>query len=363
MTWIGLVRRNLFRRPVRTALTTAGVALGVGLIVALLSVTAGAKATADQLIHVGRADFGLFQAGASDLTLSRLPSTLASQVAREPGVGAVGRIYLYVTNQGLVFGFDPHEFPAQRLVITHGSRASGDEALVGDAYARSKHLGPGEVVRVGRREFRVAGVFHTGDPFEDGGIVLPLPVVQHLAGRPGDVTTISVAVSLDAKPRAVARRLEHDFPGTTAVSEPGQAVRIDTSSRVIVSTGWIISLLALIVGGIAVTNTMAMSVFERIREIGILRAVGWRTTRIAALIVCEALGICLLALAIGLALGYAAAQVFSDHAAAGSLLQPDFTAGVFAWGLAFALGVAVLGAAYPTWRAVRLAPVEALRHE
>jgi putative ABC transport system permease protein len=177
------------------------------------------------------------------------------------------------------------------------------------------------------------------------------------------VTTISVAVSLDAKPRAVARRLEHDFPGTTAVSEPGQAVRIDTSSRVIVSTGWIISLLALIVGGIAVTNTMAMSVFERIREIGILRAVGWRTTRIAALIVCEALGICLLALAVGLALGYAAAQVFSDHAAAGSLLQPDFTAGVFAWGLAFALGVAVLGAAYPTWRAVRLAPVEALRHE
>ena len=108
MTWVGLVRRNLLRRPVRTALTTAGVALGVGLIVALLSVTAGAKATADQLIHVGRADFGLFQAGASDLTLSRLPSSLGSQVAREPGVAEVGRIYLYVTNQGLVFGFDPH---------------------------------------------------------------------------------------------------------------------------------------------------------------------------------------------------------------------------------------------------------------
>src|SRR5207247_10201241 len=98
---------------------------------------------------------------------------------------------------------------------------------------------------------------------------------------------------------------------TTAVSEPGQAVRIDTSSRVIVSTGWIISLLALIVGGIAVTNTMAMSVFERIREIGILRAVGWRTARIAALIVCEALAIRLLALAVGLALGYAAAELFT----------------------------------------------------
>jgi putative ABC transport system permease protein len=363
MTWAGLVRRNLLRRQARTSFTAAGVALGVGLIVALLSVTAGATKTADQLIHIGRADFGIFQAGASDLTLSRLPSSLAAAVAREPGVDATGRIYLYVTNAGLVFGFARDEFPAQRLVITQGRRASGDEALVGDAQARAKGLRPGDTVAVGRRRFRIAGVFHTGDPFEDGGIVLPLPVVQRLAGRPGDVTTISVAVSLGAKPRDVARRLEHDFPGTTAVTEPGQVVRIDTSSRVIISTGWIISLLALIVGGIAVTNTMAMSVFERIREIGILRAVGWSTMRIAALIVCEAFGICLLALAVGLALGYAAAQVFSDHAAAGSLLQPDFTAGVFAWGLAFALGVGVLGAAYPTWRAVRLTPVEALRHE
>ena len=335
----------------------------MGLIVALLSVTAGAKKTADQLIHVGRADFGLFQAGASDLTLSRLPSSLARSVARAPGVAATGRIYLYVTNAGLVFGFARGEFPAQRLVITQGGPWTDDEALVGDARARAKHLRPDDTLSVGRRHFRIGGIFHTGDPFEDGGIVLPLRVVQRLAGRPGDVTTISVAVSLGARPRDVARRLEHDFPGTTAVTEPGQVVKIDTSSRVIISTGWIISLLALIVGGIAVTNTMAMSVFERIREIGVLRAVGWRTSRIAALIVCEALGICLLALAVGLALGYAAAQVFSDHAAAGPLLQPDFTAGVFAWGLAFALGVGLLGAAYPTWRAIRLTPVEALRHE
>jgi len=143
MTWAGLVGRNLLRRPARTSLTAAGVALGVGLIVALLSVTAGAKKTAGQLIHVGRADFGLFQAGASDLTLSRLPSSLARSVAREPGVAATGRIYLYVTNAGLVFGFARGEFPAQRLVITQGGRWTDDEALVGDARARAKHLRAG----------------------------------------------------------------------------------------------------------------------------------------------------------------------------------------------------------------------------
>jgi len=172
-----------------------------------------------------------------------------------------------------------------------------------------------------------------------------------------------VAVSLGARPRDVARRLEHDFPGTTAVTEPGQVVKIDTSSRVIISTGWIISLLALIVGGIAVTNTMAMSVFERIREIGILRAVGWPTRRIAALVVSEALAICLLALAAGLALGYAAAELFTAGDSSGALVEPDFTAGVFAWGLAFALGVGLIGAVYPTIRATSLSPIEALRRE
>jgi putative ABC transport system permease protein len=344
-------------------LTAAGVSLGVGLIVALLSVTAGAKRTAAQLIHIGHADFGLFEAGASDLTLSRLPEHLADEARRQPGVAAAGRIYLWVTRSLLVFGFDSGEFPARRLVVISGRRAAGDEALVGDRAAREQHLHVGGLLRLARRSFRVAGVYHTGNPFEDRGAVLPLDLVQHLAGHPGDVTTVAVAVEPGSSPQRLAHRLEHRFPGTTAVLEPGQAVRIDTSSRVVVSTGWIISLLALIVGGIAVTNTMAMSVFERVREIGILRAVGWPTRQIGALIVSEALGICLLALGVGLLLGWAGAVLFSEHAESGQLLRPDFTAGVFAWGLAFALGVGLVGAAYPAWRAIRLTPVQALRQE
>jgi putative ABC transport system permease protein len=361
VTWLGLVVRNLLRRRVRTALTAAGVALGVGLIVALLSIVNGAKRTADELIHVGRADFGLFQAGTSDLTLSRLPAGLAAQVAREPGVAGTARIYLFNTKSLLVFGYDPGGFPAQRMVIVAGHRGGG--ALVGDAAAGRLHLRPGGDLRVGKRSFPVAGVYHSGNAFVDNGAVLPLGVVQRLAGRPHDVTTVAVTVALGRRPQEVARRIERDFPGTVAVTEPGQAVKIDTSSRLIVTTGWIVSLLALIVGGIAVTNTMAMSVFERVREIGILRAVGWPTRRIAALVVGEALGICLLALAVGLALGYAAAELFTAGGDTATLLEPDFTAGVFAWGLAFALGVGLIGAAYPTWRATRLAPIEALRRE
>jgi putative ABC transport system permease protein len=363
VTWLGLVRRNLLRRPVRTALTAAGVALGVGLIVALLSISNGAKNTADELIHVGRADFGIFQAGTSDLTQSLLPQSLAAQLEGEPGVKMVAPIFLFNAKELLVFGYVQGSFPARRMVIVQGAQARGAEALVGTGAAGRLHLRAGGELRLGKRSFRVAGVFHTGNAFVDNGAVLPLAAVQRLAQRPREVTTFGVTVEPRARPKAVAARVERDFPNTLAVTEPGQAVKIDTSSRLIFTTGWIVSLLALIVGGIAVTNTMAMSVFERVREIGILRAVGWSARRVGALLVCEALAICLLALAVGLLLGYAAAELFTAGGDAASLLQPDFTAGVFAWGLAFALGVGLIGAVYPTWIATRLTPIDALRRE
>jgi putative ABC transport system permease protein len=358
-----LVVRNLLRRPARTVLTAAGVALGVGLIVALLSISTGVQRTAADLIHVGHADFGLFQADVSDFSRSLLPESLATKVAREPGVAHIARLKL-VASSGpksfFVFGLDPNEFVWNRLVLVHGRFPSSGQAIVGDKLG----LRAGEILRISKTAtFRVSGIYHSGDTFEDQGAVVPLPVAERLANRPGEVTTVAVTVTPGRSEEAVAHALEHRFPGTVAVTEPSQAIQVDTSSRLIVDTGWIISLLALIVGGVGVTNTMAMSVVERTREIGILRAVGWRSWRIATLIVGEALGIAVLAVGVGLGLGILAANVFSDHTSASGLVRPAFTGGVFAWGLAFALGVASIGAAYPTLRALRLSPIEALRRE
>ena len=368
MTWAGLVLKNLLRRKVRTGLTVAGVAIGVGLIVALLSITAGVKKTANQLIHVGRSDFGLFQQGAADLTRSVLPESLDAKVRADPGVADVATIFIRV---GKVENQD--EFLDLRVQARRAGRAAerrdrgppcaGQEAMLGDEAAKLLKLGPGDTLHVGNRAFPIAGIYHSGDRFVDISATLPLRVVQALAQRPHEVTTIGVTVKPGETPKAVAKRLERKFPGIVAVVEPGQAVRIDTSSRLIITAGWIFSLLALIIGGIGVTNTMAMSVFERVREIGIMRAVGWTSRRIAGLIVSEALGIGVIALGLGLLLGWAAARLLTENSSLSSLAQADFTAGVFAWGLAFALGVALLGALYPAWRAISLTPIEALRRE
>lgn len=356
MTWGSLIGRNLLRRPARTVLTAIGVGLGVGLIVALLAITNGVHQTADELMHVGRADFGVYQSDVSDFTRSLLPQSLAAEVARQPGVADVANVKLLVVGGTLVFGLDPTQFAYRRLVVVNGVRGS---VLAGD------HSGKrvGETVRLDGRAFVVRGVYHSGDRFEDLGLVLPLRTVEALARRPGEVTSIGVDVRPGADIKAVANRLQRRFPGIAAVTEPGQAIKVDTSSRLIITTGWIVSLLALIVGGIGVTNTMAMSVFERTREIGILRALGWPVARIGAMIVSEAVGICLLALGVGCGLGVLAAQLFVGRSALSGLISPSYSASTFVWGLVFALGVGVIGALYPMWRALSLSPIEALRRE
>jgi len=368
VTWAGLVWKNLMRRPARTILTAFGVSIGVGLIVALLSITAGVRSTAKDLIHIGRSDFGLFQDGISDLTRSLLPESLGERVADVQGVEETAKVFVFVTTvngqeSSLVFGLAPDELAIKRLVIVEGRSPRGSEAIVGDSFARVNGVGVGGTLAIGKRSFPVVGLYHSGNRFEDIGATLPLQVVQSLAARPGEVTTIGVIVRHGERPDVVAKRLEQTFPNLTAVTEPGKAVNIDTSSRLIINVGWIMSLVALIVGGVGVTNTMAMSVFERTREIGILRAVGWRRWRIASLIVSEAVGICLIALGLGIGIGVAGAEAFTRRATVSALIVPNFTAAVWIWGLVFALGVALIGAIYPVLRAVQLTPIEALRHE
>ena len=125
----------------------------------------------------------------------------------------------------LVFGYDPDEFPARRLVIVAGRRPQGEEALLGDTGARSLGLEVGDTVTVEGRRFRVAGLDHGGNRFVDTAVVLPLTTVQRIVGLPGEVTTFGVTVRLGRRPADVAKLVENSVPGAVAVTEPGAVVR------------------------------------------------------------------------------------------------------------------------------------------
>ena len=142
---ISLITANVRRRRARTALTAAGIAVGVAAVVALLALSAGLDQTAAQLVHLGKADLGLFQADASDPTASLLPLSMLPRLRANPDVTAATPLQLVVnaipqSPGAFVFGVDPNGFVAGRLVFTAGGGVHTGEADVGDLLAGSLHL-------------------------------------------------------------------------------------------------------------------------------------------------------------------------------------------------------------------------------
>lgn len=363
---LGLVVTNLTRRKARTIATAIGIALGVATIVALLSVGAGLKRTAGELVHLGAADLGVFQSGVEDPTASILPVSLAARLERRPDVERATALLLVVEGirsdpAAIVFGADPGGFFAQRLVVADGRRALGArDVLVGDRLASSLRLRPGATLTVRRRTFRVAGIYHTGIFFEDSGAVLALRTAQRLEHRGAEATSIAVEVAPGRRAADVEHALRRALPGVQVIGTPDEAARVGANGTLVRKTVTIIAALALIVGGLGVTNTMAMAVLERERELALLSAVGWRPLRVAALVLAEGVATSILGAALGLLLGVLGADALNHALAVSSVVSPRVTPATILQALLIGVAIGVLGGLYPAWRATSASPLRLL---
>lgn len=362
---IGLIALNMARNRGRTVLTAAGIAIGVATIVALLALTQGLKRSVGGLSNLGGASFGLFQSGVADPTASVLPKALLPRVRAQPGVEDAAPIQL-VTNAvpdapaSIVFGVRPRTFPAKRLVFTDGALPGTGETAVGHTLAGQLDLQPGDRLTIKGQRFRVSGVYHSGVAFEDSGAVVDLPVAERLAGRTGGVTTIAVILRPTASLESVTSEMRQAFPGVTTIANPGEAARANPSVEVVTKAVLVIAVLALVLGGIAVTNTMAMAVLERQRELALMGAIGWSPRQVAALVVGEGAGVGLIGATVGVLAGAAVSRLIVNIVGAGDFVTPDVTAWGVGRGLLIGLAIGVLGGIYPAWRISRRPPAELL---
>ena len=363
---LGLVVTNLARHKARTVATAIGIALGVATIVALLSVGAGLQRAAAGLVHLGDADLGLFQAGVEDPTASVLPTSLAGRLERRPDVARATPLLLVIEGvredpAAIVFGADPTGFVAQRLVLSQGTHAlCARQVLVGDRLARELKLAPGSTLKVKRRAFTVSGVYHSGVFFEDGGALIDLGVAQRLERRGAEATTIAVQVATDAHHDAVAKAIRRALPGTQVIGTAEEATRAGANGELVRKTVTIIAALALIVGGLGVTNTMAMAVLERQRELALLSAVGWRRIRIAALVLAEGIATSVLGAALGLLLGVLGADWLNRALDVSSVVSPHVTPWTIGQALLIGVAIGVLGGLYPAWRGTSVSTTQLL---
>lgn len=363
---IGLIAANLSRRWGRTLLTAVGIAVGVATIVALLSLTAGLKRTAGGLVHLGQADLGIFQKNAADPTASIIPDTLARSLQRRPEVDSTSPLLLVVEGikrdpAAVVFGARQQDFFAQRLVYTDGGPATGaGEAVVGDELARSLKLHVGSTLQVKRKALRVAGIYHAGIFFEDHGAVMQLDAAQALEHRRGEATTVAVQLSPRFRAKVARRNLVRAFPGILIIGNPDDAVRAGANSVLLGKGEFLIAVLALIVGGIGVTNTMLMAVLERQSELALLATVGFSRRQVASLVLGEGIATSMIGAAIGLVLGTAGSALLVKALSVSAYVTPDITGWGLGRGLIVGIAIGIFGGLYPAWRVTRLLPAQSL---
>lgn len=399
--------RALAANKLRSALTMLGIVIGVGAVIVMIAVGAGAQARVEEQIRALGSNLLLVISGSttsggvrlgfgSNFTLSEddaisinreIPEAIAAPALR----GSAQLIWGNSNWSTRIYGITPEYLEARQWPIASGRifepaemSGGGKVALIGTTVARQifGNTDPlDQVIRIKRVPFTVIGVLETkGQSLhgtdQDDVVLMPIHTARTRVlgaanvARQRSVGTIWVKVAdgLETQPvaeqvRALLRQRHRLQPGadddfSLRNLQEVMAAR-EASSRVLALLLAAVASVSLLVGGIGIMNIMLVSVTERTREIGLRMAVGARTRDILGQFLVEAVTLSLIGGLIGVALGIAASYAIATAFGWRVLLSP------LAVGLAvaFAFVIGVFFGFYPARKAARLNPVEALRYE
>lgn len=365
----GMTFRNLLRRRARSLLTMAGIAIGVGLIVSLGAITEGVMQDFTALAGQGGAELVAMQANVADMGYSVIEERVGHAIAAMPEVEDVsGTVWGFSIGEGapflMVFGMDPNGQSIRHFRIVEGERIQGrGEIMLGKTAADTLEKQVGDVLRLPGGVFRVTGIYETGIGYEEGGGVMALRDAQATYDKPRQVSMLQIKVRDPDQAEAVRAQIEERFGDDVSVSTTATFIENSADIQNTKVMMGAIFVLAILVGGVVVTNTMVMAVMERTREIGTLRALGWRQARVLWMVLSESLLLSLIAAGLGILLGMGLTAALKAIPGMGGFLTAAYTPQVIVQAVAISLFLGASGGLYPAWFASRLRPVEALRYE
>jgi putative ABC transport system permease protein len=364
----GMTLKGAFRRKMRSGLTIVGIAVGIMLVTALLMVASGLEAQFQRVIDEGGGDFIVMEKNAPDLMLSRVDVSVKQELEKIDGISWVsGMIFTTAAVRDrpyvMIFGVELNERIIQQFKVIEGRNLGpGDtgKIVIGRMIAVQEEFDIGDTINIKDSSFEVVGIYETGASFEDGGGVIPLSEVQSLFDIEDQVSLLHVKVEDIDNADAIRDTIENRFPKLMALKSTEVAAKQE-DLQLITSIAALISLIAIIVGSIMIMNTMVMSVMERTREIGILRAIGWKKRKILTMILKESLIISVVGGVIGIVLAVGVVKALTGAVSLPVDLPVTADLVVSAFVIAVILGI--FGGLYPALRASRMSPMEALSHE
>ncbi len=383
MHFVEFLWKNLSRRPVRSLLTALGIALAIATMTLLRGASMGFERSFLESLQRQGLDMVVVAAGVPDQLRSDLDERIGPKILAVDGVRAVYPVIVELIDvergsgilSVLVHGWPPH-IPALTEMKIRSGRRLGDgpqpEVMLGSKLAENLKKSSGDTVLLQGEAYSVAGIFDSPDVFENGSVVMRLAELQRLMARQGHVTGFSVEVHDRARNDTDLDRISHSIENLTnnrggkyrVSAEPSRKyVAQIIQIRIAKGMAWFTSAVALIIGSVGMLNTMLMSVMERTREIGILRAMGWSRSRVLKMIMGEALVLTILGTILGIGLAYLGLRVLSRLPQTSGFISGDVAPRVILEGVCLTLLVVFLGGLYPAQRAAMLLPTDALRYE
>ena len=361
-----LIAANIRSRPTRTVISILAVAIGVILMLILGGITSG---TLDDYLQrtlsVG-ADFILQPPGSSifyALTGGNISVGLAAKLLEVPGVAVVAPVLakFSASDFGLVFGIDPPSYnrlPGRLRILRGRDSLQGYETIVDELFARSHHVEPGSKITLLNNEFTVTGICRSGSVVR---VFVPLQTLQEMNGSPDKATLMYIKAAPGQDVAAVHERIRHEYP-TLAIlrADDPKLLLADTKMPGLKELNFTVVLVSMLLSFMVILLAMYTTIFERTREIGILKAMGASRAFIVGIILKESVMISGLGVLGGVG---ASALIRKAILAAFPTLQVAMTSTDLLRASALGLAAGALGAIYPAYKAARQDPVRALSYD
>ncbi|MCD6398658.1 MAG: ABC transporter permease [Candidatus Aenigmarchaeota archaeon] len=394
-----IIIRNLSYQKLRTGLTLLGIVIGIAAIVSMISLGSGLQDSIEEQFQQMGTDKLIITPGAPT-AVGFSGSAFGTESLTEDDINVIKRIKDVETAFGIlgktasitlgkeetyamIYGMPVDETKElyekmQGYEIEDGRDFEGNDrySVIIGSMAKTKlfnrEIKVRDRLKINGKIFKVIGILKKiGNPMDDMSIMIPMDAAKEIFDDTNEVSMIFVDTKDDVNVDDVSEKIKNeleDYRGVEDFKVQSFGDMLETATKILSLINYLfigIAAISLVVGGIGIMNVMLMTVMERTKEIGVMKATGASNTMVLMLFLGEAAVVGLVGGLIGFLLGFGGSVVVASIIGnmVGMSMNITFSPLIFLGSMCFSIFVGVFSGVYPARRASRLDPVEALRYE